>query len=456
MITRRMMTYHSMQHRAVDHDYTRPGIYHITLHVADALGQPLGAVVGDPDAPDGSADAPRTALSPLGEMVEHELLHSIRARYPMVTIDTYVIMPEHIHFLLEVQDRLLSPQGKKVPLGQVIAGFKKGCNRRFWEMTGLMADNRDGETVTHTTPASGAPLLGGDVPGGPASGVPLLGSDVPGGPASGVPLLGGDVPGGPASGAPLLGGDVPGGPASGVPLLGVSVPGGSPAGHKISSSASSGRPSLFAPGYCDVMPVDAKQLATQRAYILNNPRSRRLRMQHPDRLRPLRGGIDTALSPAALRGYLERECPPHLVAPDILALLFSQLLLSPDGRITCDTFGDRRLLSRRLLPVVCHRRDRSRFATQKGRCLEEAARGAVLVSARIARGEQDIMDETANRGFPVVLIADNGFTDRYHPSASRMSLCAEGRLLLVTPWRYEYRRKDDSITVAACKTMNCN
>ena len=395
MITRRMMTCHSMQHRAVDHDYTRPGIYHITLHVAAALGQPLGAVVGDPDAPDGSADAPRTALSPLGEMVEHELLHSIRARYPMVTIDTYVIMPEHIHFLLEVQDRLLSSHGKTVPLGQVIAGFKKGCNRRFWEMTGLMADNRDGETVTHTTPASGAPLLG------------------------------------------------------------VSVPGGSPAGHKISSSASSGRPSLFAPGYCDVMPVDARQLSTQRAYILNNPRSRRLRMQHPDRLRPLRGGIDTALTPAALRGYLGRECPPHLVVPDILGQLFAQLLIAPDGRITCDTFGDRRLLSRRLLPVVCHHRDRSRFATQKGRCLEEAARGAVLVSARIARGEQDIMDETANRGFPVVLIADNGFTDRYHPSASRMSLCAEGRLLLVTPWRYEYRRKDDSITVAACKTMNC-
>lgn len=178
-------------------------------------------------------------------------------------------------------------------------------------------------------------------------------------------------------------------------------------------------------------------------------------MQHPDRLRPLRGGIDTALTPAALRGYLGRECPPHLVVPDILGQLFAQLLIAPDGRITCDTFGDRRLLSRRLLPVVCHRRDRSRFATQKGRCLEEAARGAVLVSARIARGEQDIMDETANRGFPVVLIADNGFTDRYHPSASRMSLCAEGRLLLVTPWRYEYRRKDDSITVAACKTMNC-
>ena len=416
------MTYHSMQHRAVDHDYTRPGIYHITLHVADALGQPLGAVVGDPDAPDGSADAPRTALSPLGEMVEHELLHSIRARYPMVTIDTYVIMPEHIHFLLEVQDRLLSSHGKTVALGQVIAGFKKGCNRRFWEMTGLMADNRDGETVTHTTPASGAPLLGGDVPGGSASGVSLLG------------------------------GDVLGGPASGVPLLGVSVPGGSPAGHKISSSASSGRPSLFAPGYCDVMPVDALQLSTQRAYILNNPRSRRLRMQHPDRLRPLRGGIDTALTVRALRGYLEREC-----GADAETLAFIEhRLLQADGKVACDTYGNRALLTaHRCLPVVCHRRDRSRFATQKGRCLEEAARGAVLVSARIARGEQDIMDETANRGFPVVLIADNGFTDRYHPSASRMSLCADGRLLLVTPWRYEYRRKDDSITVAACKTMNC-
>lgn len=35
-------------------------------------------------------------------------------------------------------------------------------------------------------------------------------------------------------------------------------------------------PSLFSPGFCDVMPVDAEQLATQRTYIRGNPRSRLL------------------------------------------------------------------------------------------------------------------------------------------------------------------------------------
>jgi hypothetical protein len=54
-----------------------------------------------------------------------------------------------------------------------------------------------------------------------------------------------------------------------------------------------------------------------------------------------------------------------------------------------------------------------------------------------------------------VLIADNGFSERYHPSQQRFTHCAEGRMLLVTPWQYQYRGKDDSFSVAFCKTMNC-
>ena len=33
--------------------------------------------------------------------------------------------------------------------------------------------------------------------------------------------------------------------------------------------------------------------------------------------------------------------------------------------------------------------------------------------------------------------------------------CAEGRLLIVTPWVYHYRRKDEGITAMECKAMNC-
>ena len=123
--------------------------------------------------------------------------------------------------------------------------------------------------------------------------------------------------------------------------------------------------------------------------------------------------------------------------------------------ITCDSYGDRALLTKKLLPVVCHRKDIARFHEQKDRCLAEAAQGAVLVSARIAKGEQAIIDEAIAHGFPVILIADNGFPAIYHPSQERIDRCAEGRMLLVTPWQYQYRGKDDSISVAFCKTMNC-
>ena len=108
-----------------------------------------------------------------------------------------------------------------------------------------------------------------------------------------------------------------------------------------------------------------------------------------------------------------------------------------------------------MLPVVCHRKDKALFAQQKSRCLEAAARGIVLVSPRIAKGEQAIIDEAIRNGFPVVLIVDNGFADRYHPSADRLTLCAAGRLLLVSPWSYEYHGNNHSVSVPTCKTMNC-
>ena len=47
--------------------------------------------------------------------------------------------------------------------------------------------------------------------------------------------------------------------------------------------------------------------------------------------------------------------------------------------------------------------------------MEEAGNGAIMVSARISAGEQEIMNEMVNHGFPVIIIADNGFPERYHP-----------------------------------------
>lgn len=373
---------HRMTRRSVAHDYTRPGLYHITMHVAETLGQPFGAVVGSLDAPDGSADAPRTALTRVGQMVEHELLTAIHAHYPMVTVQEHVIMPDHLHCLMVVSDRIISKNGKVRSLGDIITGFKVGCNRQYWEMQGMQRTN---------------------------------------------------------------------------PAATLSVSGGSIAGA---------RQPLFEGGYCDVMPIDARQLETQRAYIKGNPRSRLLRMSHRAWLSVQRGAITTALTPSALHGYLQRECAPHQATPEALAAIEGRLLIAgvktaghsaPSGRfIACDAYGNRALLTEhRCLPVVCHRNDAKRYGEQKQRCLEEAAQGAVLVSACISPKEREIINESVNRGFATITIHDNGFSDRYHPSEERLGLCAEGRLLLVTPWVYQYRGKEEQVTVPFCKAMNC-
>lgn len=226
------------------------------------------------------------------------------------------------------------------------------------------------------------------------------------------------------------------------------------------------------------MPLEEGQLQLQREYIRQNPRSRLLRTSNRAWLQPQRGGINTALSVKALLGYLQRECSPWQITTEIAEDLCQRLLtesnhavakgekqntgaqssIAPTTHspiITCDSYGDRSLLEKELLPVICHRRYKALFEQQKALCLKAAARGAVLVSPRIAKGEQEIIDAALDAGAQVVVIADNGMPDIFHPSGTKTDLCASGKLLIVSPWIYSYRRADTAISVAECKVMNC-
>ena len=344
-------------------------------------------------------------------MVREELLTSITMHYAMIRVDTFVIMPEHLHVLLQVTAPIVSSTGRPTHLGQVIAGFKKGCNRRYWAMTGQDAAAGAAQAVK----SSGEPL---NTVAGSASRVSSSTSQVSGGASR--------------------------------------VSGGSPAREdkRTPSSGTTGRRPLFAYGYCDVQPITPEQLDTQRAYIKANPRSRLLRSRQRATLTACRNGFTTALTPSALRGFLLRECLQKHATAEALDAIQCRLLLA-DGKIALDTYGNRQLLNSKLLPVVCHRKDKSLFEQQKARCMEEAGNGAIMVSARISAGEQEIMNEMVNHGFPVIIIADNGFPERYHPSAVRLDLCATDRLLLVTPWQYQYRGKNEQVTIPFCKAMNC-
>ena len=401
----RKPTAHSMKRRSQAHDYSFMGVYHITINVARGLKQPLGRIGGQLCKPDGDSDAPHVDLSPVGRMVEEELRESIHRFYPMLEVQDYVVMPEHLHFLLVAHSDVVSQSGKLTHLGHVIAGFKYGCNKRYWAMMGRinLATESPG-TLTTTAPGRHATTAPGTL----------------------------TTPASETLGAERRQNDG-------------SVLGDSVAKEKL--------PPLFEAGYCDIMPVDADQLATQRAYIHANPRSRLMRMTNQQWLHPQRHTIDTAVSLRALYGYLQRECPRQLT-DEVFSTLVNRLLKVGDS-VVCDSYGSKELLSRRLLPVVCHRKDASLFEQQKDCCLREAAAGAVLVSARISKGEQEIMDAVLLRGYPIIRIEDNGFPEIYHPSADRMDRCAAGQQLLIAPWSYQYRTREDSISVPFCKTMNC-
>lgn len=388
----RLPKVHSMKRRSYAHDYSRRGYYHITISVTRGLYQPLGRMAGHLDKPDGDSEAPHVELTPIGEMVEEELRGSIQREYSMLEVQEYIIMPEHLHFLLVAHSDIVSKKGKPTHLGHVIAGFKYGCNKRYWAITGIIDQ---------------APKLAGAL-------------------------------------------------STTVLCDSVAKPNNAHPRQQL--------PPLFEAGYCDVMPLNEDQLATQRAYILANPRSRLLRTANRSWLQPQRNTIDTAVTMRGLFRYLTTESSGTLrakhcessgtVTAEQWAILEHRLLLK-DARIICDSYGSPELLRRRLLPVVCHRKDASLFAQQKARCLAEAAAGTVLVSARISKSEQEIMDSALHSGFPIILIEDNGFPEIYHPSANRIDHCTSEHLLLLSPWHYEFKSHNESISRIACKTMNC-
>lgn len=394
--------YHRMGRRSQHKNYVWRGMYHVTITVNKELYHPLGRVVGDVNEPEGSAKAPRVELTEVGRMVEEELTSSISRHYGMIEIQEHVVMPEHLHAIVAVRGTIVSASGRETHLGQVIAGFKKGCNRRYWEMTGAKgvepysprAIKRDGARIARVHPS----LAGG-------------------------------------------------GEDQRLAVHPQSV-------KRTPSDGTTDRQPLFTYGYVDVIPVEEGQLEQQRQYIRNNPRSRLLRMEYRAQLQPQRMTLKTALSVRALKKYLEQVCHPSQIDDETWQRL-QQQLLTKDGMIVCDSYGSVELAARKLLPVVCHRKDSRLFEQQKTACMRAAESGVILVSARIAKGEQAIMDEVAEKGYPIVVIVDNGFPEIYHPSKEKMDSCLKGRLLLVSPWKYRYRGAEENISVAECKAMNC-
>ena len=141
-------TVHGMLRRCEGWDYSLPCMYMITVVLANRRSRALGevrssviggsSVIGDNIADNRTRDhrtrtrdhrtpliSPqlvRCELTALGKAVE-ECWEAIPQFYPQVQIIRKQVMPDHFHGILWVKDPL------DCHLGQVIKGFKIGCNR---------------------------------------------------------------------------------------------------------------------------------------------------------------------------------------------------------------------------------------------------------------------------------------------------------------------------------------
>ena len=116
----------SMLRRCVDNDYTARRMYMITM-VTEGRRPLFGQVMGRSEAVETSPEAPHIELSPLGAAVA-EIWQSISSHHPEVKVVALQMMPDHLHAILFVKERM------EKPLGKVLLGVKQACNKAFREV----------------------------------------------------------------------------------------------------------------------------------------------------------------------------------------------------------------------------------------------------------------------------------------------------------------------------------
>ena len=123
--------------RLAGYDYNTAGAYFLTLCTAERRCL-LSRIVGTGYSPsccrDRPPDGPKVELLPYGKVAE-KYIHQISDFYNNLWVESYVIMPNHIHILLNVNEN--GPSGTPVPTPQnsvvsrFVSTFKRFCNKEY-------------------------------------------------------------------------------------------------------------------------------------------------------------------------------------------------------------------------------------------------------------------------------------------------------------------------------------
>ena len=130
--------------RIKDYDYSQEGSYFVTICTLDrkkilsriSVGTPLP---GCPEKPRKDSGHPGTGV-PTTQLLWHgkiadQFIRQMDAFYDYLSVDKYVIMPDHIHFLITIHGH----PGTGVPtkgnsiIAWFVGTFKRFCNKEYGE-----------------------------------------------------------------------------------------------------------------------------------------------------------------------------------------------------------------------------------------------------------------------------------------------------------------------------------
>ena len=109
--------------RLKGYDYSQPGAYFVTICIQDR-SKMFGDVANNV-----------MCLSPAGEITQ-AVWDSLAERFPHVSLDVYVVMPNHFHGIVVISDAKLNNTTRHQPaLGEIIRTFK-ALTTRYIRVTG--------------------------------------------------------------------------------------------------------------------------------------------------------------------------------------------------------------------------------------------------------------------------------------------------------------------------------
>ena len=116
--------------RLKNYDYNTPGAYFITICTKDRKQILSQICVGD-----GVLDVPENKLTFYGKVAKKHIT-AMSNFYENISVDKYVIMPNHIHLLIQIKSSSVNgssrtPNPTNNEVSRFVSTFKRFCNKEY-------------------------------------------------------------------------------------------------------------------------------------------------------------------------------------------------------------------------------------------------------------------------------------------------------------------------------------